>query len=120
VKAWSSKQPKIRENNPMLFLSADKDTTGKKQSEYFFNEVLVANPKKGSGLNPLEQTFLKEVKDGAELKGVALIGKGTPKTEDTIVSFLAAIQKERAKRTSQNRNFSSPYFVDLAAYGLKP
>ncbi|HEY1190117.1 MAG TPA: hypothetical protein VGE74_20885, partial [Gemmata sp.] len=70
VKRFITTSPKIRENNPMLFLYADKDAAGKKHSEFFFNEVLIANPKKSLMLNPLEQTFIKEVKGGAQLRGV--------------------------------------------------
>ena len=47
---WVSKPafaPKIRENNPMLFLYAEKDKEGQKQAAFLFNEVLVADPKKG-------------------------------------------------------------------------
>ena len=104
----------------MLFLYADKDTTGKKQSEFFFNEVLIANPKKALKLNPLEQTFIKEVKGGEQLSGVKLLGNGNPKVEETIVQFLAAIQKERAKTPSKARNYNNPYFIDLRYYGFKP
>lgn len=120
VKQLVTAAPKIRENNPMLFLYADKDTTGKKSSEFFYNEVLIANPKKSLMLNPLDQTFIKEVKGGEQLSGVKLLGNGNPKVEETIVQFLAAIQKERAKTPSKARNYNNPYFIDVRSYGFKP
>lgn len=121
VKQWvSTYSSKIREFNPMLFLYADKDAAGKKQGEFFFNEVLVANPKKTSGLKPLDQTFLTEVKGAQQLSGVKLLGNGNPKVEDTILQFMTAIQKERAKVPSKTRGYNNPYFIDLRFYGFKP
>ena len=53
------------------------------------------------------------------LSGVNLLGNNdTLKTEDTIVQFLAAIQKERAKITRKNRNFTAPWFVALGEFGF--
>jgi pimeloyl-ACP methyl ester carboxylesterase len=128
VKSWISNArlaPKIRENNPMLFLYAEKDTngalSGAKQSAFFFNEVLVAAPRKGTNLEPLEQTFIKEVKGAAQLQGVKLLGQNaTLKTEDTIVLYFAAIQKVRQKIPSKARKYDTPYFVDTLYFGLKP
>jgi pimeloyl-ACP methyl ester carboxylesterase len=128
IKRWISganMAPKIRENNPMLFLYADKDTSGalsgKKQSEFFFHEVLVADPPKSVALDKLEQTFIKEVKDAGQLQGLKLLGQNaTLKTEDTIVLYFAAIQKVRSKLPSKNRGFATPYFVDLRHFGLTP
>jgi pimeloyl-ACP methyl ester carboxylesterase len=116
VKNWVSKTaPKLRENNPMLFLYADKDTKGKAQAEFFFNEVLVANPKPGSPLQKLEQTFIREVKGANTLSGVNLLGQdATLGTESTILKFLAAIQKERAKLIRKNRGFTGPWSIQLS------
>ena len=115
--------PKLRENNPMLFLYADKDAKGKSQSDFFFNEVLIGNPAKAKALNvaALDQTFIKEVKDAKELRGVQLLGKNAELgTEDTIVKFLEAIQKQRAKLPSKNRGWSTPYYINVREYGLNP
>ncbi|MBA4064950.1 MAG: hypothetical protein C0501_14800 [Isosphaera sp.] len=121
VKVWTSKlAPKLRENNPMLFLYGDKDAKGKAQAEFFFNEVLVANPPKGATLQKLDQTFLKDMK-GTNLSGAALLGNAKDiGTEQRIVAFLNAIQAERAKITVKKRNYASPYYIDLRAFGVMP
>lgn len=128
IQWWVSNKdiaPKIRENNPMLFLYAEKDTagaaSGKRQSEFFFNEVLVADPKKGSSLEKLEYTFLREVKGGEQLQGLKLLGQNaTLKTEDTILQYLAARQKDRQRTQSKPRKFDNPYFVDVRFFRLGP
>lgn len=117
--------PKIRENNPMLFLYAEKDTggplSGQKQGQFFFNSVLVADPPKGSSLEKLDQTFIKEIKGAEQLQGVKLLGQNaTLKTEDTIVLYFAAIQKVRAKLASKARKYEAPYFIDVRYFGLLP
>jgi hypothetical protein len=119
IKRWATQVPKLRENNPMLFLFADKDNAGKKQAEFFYNEVLVAEPKKGAALNKLDQTFLKEVKGANDLKGIKLLGDPNLKTEDTVVAFLNAIQKERAKLPSKARKFDTPYFIDVRFFDMR-
>ena len=40
------------------------------------------------------------------------------KTESTIVEFLTAIQKERAKLTRKQRNFTAPWFIALNQFGF--
>ncbi len=122
VKKWVSTQaPKVRESNPMLFLYADKDATGKKTSEFFFNEVLIGNKAKAQALNlnPLTQTFIKEVKDGKELRGTQLLGTNL-KVESTMLDFMNEIQKARAKVPSKVRGYNTPYFIDVRAYGFIP
>jgi len=118
IKTWVGRfAPKIREVNPMLFLYAEKDNRGKKTSEFFFNEVLVGRGDSKLGLNKLTQTFLKDVKGANDLSGAALLGNNQMlKTEDTIIAFLAAIQKERAKIIRKNRNFTAPWFIKLSAF----
>jgi pimeloyl-ACP methyl ester carboxylesterase len=117
--------PKLRENNPMLFLYAEKDTvgaqSGKKQAEFFFNEVLVAEPRKGSPLEKLEQTRILEVKGAEKLEGVKLLGQNaTLKTEDTIVQYFSFIQKTRQKLPSKARKYDAPYFIDVRYFDLRP
>jgi pimeloyl-ACP methyl ester carboxylesterase len=110
----------IRENNPMLFLYGDKDATGKRQAEFLFNEVLVANPRPGNPLKKLEQTFISPVKDAGALKGGNLLGNDAKfQTETTIKKYLAALQKERAKVARKQRTYSAPYYVNLDAFGLR-
>lgn len=127
VQKWvSNKQlgAKMRENTSMLFLYAEKDRdVGKRQSEFYFNEVLVADPKKAKALNleVPDQTFIKDVKGGEKLDGVKLLGQNaTLKTEDTIVQYFAAIQKVRQSRTSKTRKYDSPYYIDGRYYDLRP
>ncbi|AMV30354.1 Alpha/beta hydrolase family protein [Gemmata sp. SH-PL17] len=122
TKKWiSTYAPKIRENNPMLFLYADKDAAGKKQSEFFYNEVLVGDPRRAKAFNlaPISDTFIKEVKGGSTLNGVKLLDNNAElKVQDTIIQFMAAIQKERAKLPSKNRNYSTPYFINAQSFGF--
>jgi pimeloyl-ACP methyl ester carboxylesterase len=111
--------PKMRENNPMLFAFAEKDTAGEKQAKWFFNEMLAAEPKKGSMLDPVAQTKLFVVKGGESLQGVKLLGQNTTlKTEDNIVFYFQFLQKERQKLPSKARKYENPYFIDVRYFGL--
>lgn len=128
IKRWVSAPnmaPKMRDNNPMLFLYGEKDNmgpqSGKGQGSFFYNEVLVAEPKKGTQLAKLDQTFLREVKGAQKLQGMKLLGQNaTLKTEDTIIQYFAAIQKVRQSIASKNRDFKEPYFVNPTSFGFSP
>jgi pimeloyl-ACP methyl ester carboxylesterase len=115
VQQWVSKlAPKLRENNPMLFLYAEKDQKGKSDANFYYDQVLVAEPRRGLPLNKLTQTFLRPVKGAAQLKGDKLLGQNnTLKTEDTIVEYLAAIKKQRQNLPWKSRDFKDPYFIDV-------
>jgi len=105
--------PQIRDNNKMLFLSGQMDANGKKQSDFFYNEVLVAEPKAGSLLKKLDQTFQREVK-ATNLVGVNLLGDNAKLgTEEDIIKFMAKLQAEKAKIVRKQRGFTSPWFVNL-------
>jgi hypothetical protein len=107
----------------MLFLYAEKDTTGKKASEFYFNEVLIANPvkAKAASLEVPAQTFIKEVKGGEQLQGIKLLGQpAVLKTEDTILKYFEALQKERQKLPSKLRKYDTPYYIDVRYFGLAP
>jgi hypothetical protein len=121
VQDWVAKgATKLRENNPVLFLHGAKDPVGKAATDFFFNQVLVANPPKNSPLQKLEQAFVREVKD-TKLVGVQLLGNNKDLgTEDTIMKFVEDIQKERAKIVRRNRTFDHPYFIDLSRFGMNP
>jgi len=121
LKGWASKlAPKMRENNPMLFLYGGTDATGKRNTDFYYNEVLVADPKKGSTLQKLEQTFSKEIK-GTNLVGDKLLGNNKELgTEDRMMAFLNEIQKERSKITRKKRDYATPYFIDLTFLGIDP
>lgn len=120
IKSWLSKySPKMRENNPMLFLHGDKDAKGKAGAEFYFNDVLVANPSRGSTLQRLTQTFLTPIKEAGTLSGADLLGNNDKlKTEKTILDYMTAIQKERAKLIRKNRGFTSPYAISLTSFGI--
>lgn len=122
VENWVAKgASKMRDNNPMLFMYAEKDTKGKNDAAFFHLEALVGKGDKRNGLNPLNDAYLKEMKGADKLSGVALLGNNEKlKTEDTILKFLEAIQKERVKITRKQRNFTSPYFVSLSNFGFAP
>ncbi len=113
LKSWISGTPKLRENNPMLFLYGAKDHKAEAQAEFFVDEVFVAKPSPNSSLTKLEQTRHMEVKTGEGLSGVALLGANAG-TEDTILLYLAAIQKNRAKLIRKNRGFTAPWSIQLA------
>jgi len=115
--------PRIRDNTPMLFLYGEKDRDGKRASEFYFNEVLVADPVKAKSRNleVPEQTFIKDVKGGEQLQGIKLLGQNaTLKTEDTIIQYFSALQKVRQKLPSKTRDWKSPYFIDVRYFGLAP
>ncbi len=115
--------PKMRENNPMLFLFAEKDAAGKASSAFYFNEVLVADPRlaKARMLEVPEQTRILDVKGGEKLEGLKLLGQNaTLKTEETIVQYFAFIQKSRQKIPSKSRKYETPYYIDTRYFGLTP
>ncbi|MCE9565657.1 MAG: hypothetical protein K8U57_26845 [Planctomycetes bacterium] len=112
IKSWVKGTPKLRDNNPMLFLFGPKDAKAKAASSFFADEVLVAKPPAGSALSKLDQTLGLEVKNGEALNGVALLGANVG-TEDTIIKYLAAIQKNRAKLIRKNRGFTAPWAIQL-------
>jgi hypothetical protein len=120
IKGWISRQaPKLRDNTHMMFMFAEKDLRGKRESEFFFNEVLVGRGNARLGLNPLNEKYLHMVKGAGQLSGAALLGNDKMlKTESTILEFLAAIQKERAKLTRKQRNFTAPWFIALNQFGF--
>jgi hypothetical protein len=112
-------EPKTRENIPMTFLYGDKSNQGRRDAEFFQYEVLVGKGDKKNGIAPLNEKYLHEVKNGGALSGVNLIGNNAMLgTEEWIMTFLAAIQKERKQITKKNRGYTTPYFIQLGAFGL--
>ena len=118
VQDWG-RTAKLRENNPMLFLYGENDPLAK-DSKWFFNEVLVAKGNKQYSTKELEQTFLTPIPK-SKLSGVALLGNNADlKTEDNIMKYLAARQKDRVTLVRKTRSFPGPYYIDLAAFRLYP
>jgi pimeloyl-ACP methyl ester carboxylesterase len=122
AKRWiSAFAPKLRDNNPMLFLYGDDDAIAQRDARFFFHEVLVGAGNRQLGLNPLNPKYLLAVKGAKNLSGVGLLGNNAMlKTEDTIVQFMAAIQKERAKVVARDRGYNAPFFIDLSYFGFTP
>jgi pimeloyl-ACP methyl ester carboxylesterase len=124
LKKWASDTafaPQLRNNTPMLFLHGDKDLTqGKKAADFFYNEVLVASPKKGSPLSPLKQTFVRELKGGGMDRGLKLLGNKEVNAEETILKFMKEVQKDRQRTASKQRGFANYYGVSLKYFGLVP
>jgi pimeloyl-ACP methyl ester carboxylesterase len=120
VANWVRSNLKLRDNNPMLFLYGEKDSSGASGSRYFYDQVLVAKGNRSQGVKDLEQTFLTAVPK-TSLSGVNLLGKNAETgTEDTIVKYLQARQKDRVALTRKMRNYVGPYFIDLRYFGLAP
>ena len=62
IKQWVAKYaPKMRENNPMLFLYGEKDATQKRDSSFFYDQVLVAKGSSKLGVKTLDQTFMQGI-----------------------------------------------------------
>ncbi len=121
AQAWIRDNLRMRENNPMLLLYGPEDKKAAEAAKFFYDEVLVAKGNKAKGVKPLEQTFLKPLEEAKALNGVNLLGNNAQlKTEDTIVKYMAAIQKERQTLVRTQRKYVSPYFIDLRYFGLAP
>jgi pimeloyl-ACP methyl ester carboxylesterase len=121
IKNWVSKiAPKMRENNPMLFLYGEKDARGQSQSKFFYSEALVAEGR-GSSVEKLDQTFIRAI-SGTNQSGVNLLGNNTElKTEDRLVEYMSVIQKKRAGVGRVTRGYGeSAYSIDLRAFGVSP
>ena len=112
---WKSVATKLRDRNPMLFLYGETDTKGAGEGKFFFDSYLVAKGNKT--LNPLEQTFLTGIK-GTDAGGSALLSAGG--TEETILKYLMARQKDRASLDWKERKYVTPYFVDLKPFVPAP
>lgn len=123
MKAWASNvlfAPQLRNNTPMLYLTGDKDAKGKTDAAFYFNEVLVAEPKKGSPLSPLKQTFVRELKGGGNDRGLKLLGNKEVSAEETILKFMKEVQKDRQRTAAKNRKYENSYGVNLKYFGLLP
>jgi pimeloyl-ACP methyl ester carboxylesterase len=113
--------PKIRDNNPMLFLFGAGDRKGAEQAAFFHNEVLVGKGDAKNGLRPLNDKYLLPIAKGGTLSGVALLGNNEELgTEKTMMEFLATLQKERKQITRKPRGFNGPYFIKLDSFGIVP
>jgi len=120
VQKWVQNTPKLRDNNPMLFLYGETDTPAQGLAKFYYDEVLVAKGDPRIGFKQLAQTFERNV-PGTKLRGVQLLGDNTKLgTEDVIMKYVEAIQKERQSITRKDRKYPAPYAVDLGFFGLRP
>ena len=116
---WAKLNTKLRANNPMLFLYGERSSDQERKSEFFHDNVLVARGNKALGVSALDQTFLVPLKTSAA--GTALLGKNEVLgTEDTIMKYLSARQKDRTSVVRRERKYYVPYFIDLGHFGLAP
>jgi pimeloyl-ACP methyl ester carboxylesterase len=116
VQGWARSALKLRDNNKMLFLYGADDKAAQRDAEAFFNKVLVAKGNRALGLAAVEQTFELGIPK-TKLNGVALLGqKIDPQPEAKILEYLTARQKDRVSMVRKQRNFVSPYYVDVNYY----
>jgi hypothetical protein len=107
----------LRTETPMLFLNGEKDPKGREGSKYFFDKVLVANPKPNSRIQKLPLTYHVEIKD-QKLAEMDLLGKGF-ETEAKIFEFLTALDKDRKNKVAiPNRKYTKPLPVIFQSYGV--
>jgi pimeloyl-ACP methyl ester carboxylesterase len=117
VRGWAASAVKLRDNNKMLFLYGADDADGERDAEAFFHRVLVAEGRR-NGLSPIEQTFLYPIAK-TRLDGLGLLGQSLdPPPEAKIVEYLAARQKDRVTMIRKTRNYVSPYYIDVARFGV--
>jgi hypothetical protein len=113
--------PKIRDNNPMLFLYAAGDKKGENEAKYFHLEALVGKGDAKNGLRALNPNYLKPIAKGGTLSGVGLLGDNEKLgTETDILKFLDAQQQERKAIVRKNRDYKTLYYIKLNDFGLFP
>ena len=104
---------------PMLFIHGEKDTKSKEGSKFFFEKVLVAQPKPNSRLAKLPQTFQREIK-GTQLAEAELLGKNLG-TEEMIIKYLEDVDKDRKSKVQiAKRGYTKPLGVQLSSFGVVP
>lgn len=112
----SKNAEQLRTETPMLFLNGDKDTKGKEGSKFFFDKVLVANPKSGSSLQKLTLTYHVEIKD-SKATDAELLTAG--ETEQKVKDFINTISADRKNKAAiPNRKYTKPLPVNLQSFGF--
>ncbi len=116
VQSWMQYAPELRDRSPMLCIHGDKDSGGEAGSKFLQDQVLVANPPRGSSLSKLGMNKIVTVK-GA-LAGGNLLGQQLG-TEKLIVDYLNALESERLNLIRiPRRDFPTPPPLDLRGYGV--
>jgi hypothetical protein len=116
--SWSVLAPRLRAENPMLFVYGAKDAKSASSGKFFYDRLLAGKGKKMLGFKPLEQTFLLDIKDSSSA-GVDLLGQGSP-SEDYSLKYLKARQTDRVTVVWRRRNYLAPYAIDLKQFGIAP
>jgi hypothetical protein len=116
MKKLAVNAPKMREENPMLFIHGAQDIAGANSSKFFMNEVLVAKPAPTTKLEALKYTLTMDVPKSKNI-GVDLLGNSLG-TEKMIVDYLKRIEADRKNRLPKQRFYSKPPIIDMASYGI--
>ncbi|HEX4613839.1 MAG TPA: hypothetical protein VH092_37000 [Urbifossiella sp.] len=118
IKGWVS--PKLRDNNPMLFLFGGDDAKARREADFLYHGVLVADGNKGLGVSKIEQAFLFPIAK-TRLNEVNLLGQQlAPQPETKVLEYLLARQKNRGAVVRKQRSFVTPYYIDVTRFGLRP
>jgi pimeloyl-ACP methyl ester carboxylesterase len=105
----------MRKETPMLFIYGEKDSKGQSDAKTFNDQIMVAAGR-GSRLEKLDSTYIRERK-GTDLKGVGLLGKDdTLGTEKLIVEFLDKMEEFRRKKVRITRDYTEPVKINLASF----
>ncbi len=120
VKRWvqemgRSRDGDMRSETPMLFVYGEKDSDGKRDANYFNENVMVSE---GRGrMAKLDSTFVRERK-GTALQGVSLLGKNDALgTEKMILEFIEKMEEIRRSKVRITREYSVPLKINLASFG---
>ncbi len=124
VKEWVTDVSglKLRNETPMLFLYGGLDAKGKLGATAYYDTVLKAGAKAqaqgGSGLPPIGHlTYKEEVGKGVKNLGATLLGNNLG-TEQRVLAYLAAMEKERKNKVRKARDFERPLYIDVRSFGL--
>ena len=116
LQAWVKNKPQIRDANKMMFVYGADDLPAKDATNYYFNQALIADPPKNSGikLDPIRLTKKVEIKK-SKLSGVDLLGKDLG-TETEIVKYLKDLETDRKNVARVTRNWTVSPYIDPVAY----
>jgi pimeloyl-ACP methyl ester carboxylesterase len=112
---------KLRNETPMLFLYGGADPKGKAGATAYYDTVLKAGVKAAAGGAALpgigHLTYKEEVGKGVKNLGATLLGNNLG-TEQRILAYLAAMEKERKNKPRKNRDFEKPLYIDVRSFGV--
>ena len=111
-----NKQPGLRQT-PMLFVYGADDPSGKTAVNWFFHQVVKADPPVSSPLAKVKETTGAAI-PGTKLVGAGLLGNTKGVTEDRIKKYMNEILPA-AKPEVKQREFAFPYYIDLSQFGFR-